>query len=68
MKDKPAAAIENIVKGKMEKYYQGVCLLDQGFVKDPDLSIADYVKKVAKSLSDNGISIQKFYRFAVGGA
>lgn len=68
MKDKPAAAIENIVKGKMEKYYQGVCLLDQGFVKDPDLSIADYVKKVAKSLSDDGISIQKFYRFAVGGA
>lgn len=68
MKDKPAAALENIIKGKMEKYYQSVCLLDQGFVKDPDLSITDYVKKVAKDIGDNGLAIQKFYRFEIGGA
>ena len=68
MKDKPAKAIENIVKGKMEKYYQGVCLVDQGFVKDPDLSIAGYIKKVAKEIGDDGLAIQKFYRFELGGA
>jgi elongation factor Ts len=68
MKDKPAAALENIIRGKMEKYYQGVCLIDQGFVKDPDVTIGDYVKKVAKDLGDSGISIQKYYRFEVGGA
>lgn len=68
MKDKPAKAIENIVKGKMEKYYQGICLVDQGFVKDPDLSIADYVKKVAKDIADEGLAIQKFYRFELGGS
>ena len=68
MKDKPAKAIENIVKGKMEKYYQGVCLIDQGFVKDPDLSIASYIKKVAKEIGDDGLAIQKFYRFELGGA
>ncbi len=68
MKDKPAKAIENIVKGKMEKYYQGVCLIDQGFVKDPDLSIAGYIKKVAKEIGDDGLAIQKFYRFELGGA
>lgn len=68
MKDKPAKAIENIVKGKMEKYYQGVCLIDQGFVKDPDLSIAGYIEKVAKEIGDDGLAIQKFYRFELGGA
>lgn len=68
MKDKPAKAIENIVKGKMEKYYQGICLLDQGFVKDPDVSISDYVKKVGKEIGDDALAIQKFYRFELGGS
>lgn len=67
MKDKPAAALENIIRGKMEKYYQGVCLLDQGFVKDPDISISAYVEKVGKEIGDDGLSIQKFYRYELGG-
>ena len=43
MKDKPANVIDKILVGKIDKYYSGVCLLEQGFIKDPDQSIADLV-------------------------
>ena len=45
---KPPQAIEKIVTGKLEKYYSGVCLLEQPFVKNPDQSIQQYVDEVAK--------------------
>ncbi len=64
-KDKPAAAIENILKGKIEKFYQTYCLVDQGFVKDGEISVKNHVASVAKELGDT-IEIRSFIRFQVG--
>ncbi|MBN8247755.1 MAG: translation elongation factor Ts [Verrucomicrobia bacterium] len=65
LKDKPAAAMENILKGKREKFFQGVCLLEQGFVKNPDLNVKAHVASVAKSLGDT-LEVRRFLRFQVG--
>lgn len=65
LKGKPAAAMENILKGKREKFFQGVCLLEQGFVKNPDLSVKAHVASVAKSIGDT-IEVRRFLRFQVG--
>lgn len=67
LKDKPAAAMENILKGKREKFFQGVCLLEQGFVKNPDLNVKAHVASVAKSLGDT-LEVRRFLRFQVGEA
>ena len=65
-KGKPPKAIERIVQGKMEKFYQGVCLVDQGFVKrNGDIAVKDYVAEVAQKLADE-IIIRRFIRFQVG--
>lgn len=65
-KDKPAQAIEKISQGKIEKYYQTNCLLDQAFVKDGDTSIKDLLAKAGKSLEDE-IAIKRFMRYQIGG-
>ena len=44
VKDKPAAVLEKIVDGKMVKFYSQVCLDEQGFVRDPDQTVADLLK------------------------
>ena len=67
LKGKPAAAMENILKGKREKFYQGVCLLEQGFVKNPDLTVKAHMASVAKSLGDT-VDVRRFLRFQVGEA
>ncbi len=64
-KDKPAAAIENILKGKIEKFYQTYCLVDQGFVKDGEISVKNHIASVAKELGDT-VEIRSFVRFQVG--
>ena len=66
-KDKPAAAIENIVKGKMEKFYGTYCLVDQGFVKDGEQTVKNHIANVAKQLGDE-IEVKRFVRFQVGEA
>ncbi|MGK0188047.1 MAG: elongation factor Ts [Verrucomicrobiales bacterium] len=65
MKDKPANVIDKILVGKVDKYYSGVCLLEQAFVKDPDKSIGDLLKAKAAELGEE-ITIRRFTRFAVG--
>jgi len=64
-KDKPVAAIENIMKGKIEKFYQTYCLVDQGFVKDGEISVTNHIANVAKELGDT-VEIRSFIRFQVG--
>jgi elongation factor Ts len=65
-KDKPAQAVEQILKGKMEKFFQNICLVDQGFVKqNGEISIKEHVAAVSKELGDE-ISIRRFLRFQVG--
>jgi elongation factor Ts len=66
VKDKPENIIEKIVSGKVDKYYSTVCLLEQGFVKDPDKTIDEVVKAKAGELGDEGIVVRRFTRYAVG--
>ena len=56
---KPAEIAEKMVTGRINKYYKEVCLLEQAFVKDPDLSVEQYAK-------NNGCTIKKMVRFEVG--
>ncbi|MEE2948102.1 MAG: translation elongation factor Ts [Verrucomicrobiota bacterium] len=62
---KPPQAVENIVNGKLNKYFATNCLLEQGFVKNPDVSIKDHVASVGQTLGDE-ITVAKFLRFQVG--
>jgi len=68
VKNKPPQAIAKIVEGKLEKFYQGYCLLDQGFVKkNSEVTVREHTASVAKQLGDE-ISIRRFVRFQVGEA
>ncbi|HEY3861621.1 MAG TPA: translation elongation factor Ts [Verrucomicrobiae bacterium] len=66
VKNKPPQAIAKIVEGKLEKFYQGICLLDQGFVKrNSEVSVKEHLGGIAKQLGDE-IVIRRFARFQVG--
>jgi elongation factor Ts len=66
VKNKPPQAIAKIIEGKLEKYYQGCCLLDQGFVKrNSEVSVKEHLGGIAKQLGDE-IAIRRFARFQVG--
>ena len=68
VKNKPPQAISKIVEGKMEKFYQTYCLVDQGFVKrNSEVSVKEHVASIAKQLGDE-ITIRRFVRFQVGEA
>lgn len=62
---KPDNMIEKIVGGQLQKYFAERCLLDQPFVKDPDQTVADYVKDHAARLGEN-IVVRRFSRIALG--
>ena len=62
---KPANIAEKIVMGKMGKYYKEVCLLEQPFVKDGDISVQKYVENTAKELG-GAIAVTDFVRFEKG--
>ena len=63
--DKPPHVIDKIVEGKLRKHFAEVCLLNQEYVRDRELTVAKYLEKQAKELGDT-IVIQRFTRFAVG--
>jgi len=68
LKGKPAQALEKIIAGMLEKFYQTYCLVDQGFVKkNSEVSVKEHVASVAKQLGDE-ITIRRFVRFQVGEA
>ena len=64
-KDKPTEMIEKIIDGKMGKFYAGACLLEQGFVKNPEQTITALVAATSKNLGDI-IEIRAFVRYQVG--
>ena len=67
-KNKPPQAIAKIVEGKLEKYFQTCCLVDQGFVKrNSEISLKEHIGSIAKQLGDD-IAIRRFARFQVGEA
>ncbi len=66
VKNKPPQAIAKIVEGKLEKFFQTHCLVDQGFVKkNAEITVKEHVAGVAKQLADD-ITIRRFLRFQVG--
>jgi elongation factor Ts len=62
---KPAPVVEKIVEGKMSKFYEEVCLLDQPFVKEPGITVHQLVASKIGKLGEN-ISVRRFARFKVG--
>lgn len=62
---KPANIAEKMVVGRMDKYFAEVCLLEQKFVKNPDLSIQDLLNDLIAKMGEN-ISIKRFARFQIG--
>jgi len=62
---KPANIVDKIVDGKMAKFYSQVCLIDQGFVKDPDTSITKLLEAKGKEVGDT-LTIRRFVRWQLG--
>jgi elongation factor Ts len=65
VKGKPASVMNKIVDGKLDKFYSTVCLLEQGFIKNPDQTINDLVKSKIAELGEN-IVIRRFTRYLMG--
>jgi elongation factor Ts len=63
---KPDNIVEKIISGRLNKYFQEVCLLDQAFIKDADRSVRDLISEVAGKLGEN-IQVRRFARFQLGG-
>ncbi len=62
---KPANIVDKIVDGKVDKFYSTICLLEQAFIKNPDLTIKEYVNSKISELGEN-IIIRRFVRYMVG--
>jgi elongation factor Ts len=62
---KPADMVEKIVEGQVRKHFAERCLMDQPFVKNPDITVADYVKEHNARLGEN-IVVRRFKRLALG--
>jgi elongation factor Ts len=62
---KPAGMIDKIVDGQLKKYFAERCLLDQPFVKNPDITVADHVKENAARMNEN-VVVRRFDRMALG--
>ncbi len=62
---KPEQIIDRIITGKLDKYYGETCLLEQTFIKDPDVTIADLIKQNIATLGEN-IVVNRFSRFSIG--
>lgn len=65
VENKPPPIVQKIVAGKLEKFYQQVCLLEQAFVKDPDISVAELLATRGKELAET-LTIRRFTRYQVG--
>ena len=66
LKGKPAQAMEKILQGVLDKFFQTYCLVDQGFVKrNSEVNVKEHVAQIGKQLGDE-ITIRRFVRFQVG--
>ena len=62
---KPDNIIEKMVEGRINKFYQESCLMDQTYIKDPDKKVYDLITETISTLGEN-ISINRYIRFAIG--
>lgn len=63
--DKPAAAIEKITEGKLNKFFEDICLLEQPFIKDANLKVKDVLTSMIAKIGEN-IVIKRFVRYLLG--
>lgn len=62
---KPANVIEKIIQGRVTKFLNEICLMDQPFVKDPDKTVAQYQKETIAKLGEN-LTVRRFVRMVMG--
>ena len=62
---KPEKIVEKMVEGRLKKFYKEICLLDQPYIKDPDMTIGDLVKEQIMDIGEN-VKIRRFARFEMG--
>ena len=62
---KPEKVVERIVEGRLEKFFSEVCLLEQPFIKDPDVKVEDRIKEVIAKVGENVI-VRRFSRYQLG--
>ena len=63
--DKPAQILERIISGKMEKFYNEACLMEQPYIRDPDISVKELVDRANATLGEN-VVVRRFVRFELG--
>ena len=64
--DKPDEIMERILEGKLKKFYGEVCLLDQPFIRDGEVTVRDLITAKIAKLGEN-IKVRRFARFELGG-
>ncbi|MGN0194648.1 MAG: translation elongation factor Ts [Pseudoramibacter sp.] len=62
---KPEKIVDKMVTGRLKKFYKEICLLDQPYIKDPDMTIGDLVKEQIMDIGEN-VKIRRFARFEMG--
>lgn len=62
---KPEAVVDKIVEGKMAKYLKDICLLNQEFIKDPDITVKEYLNQMTLKTGEK-LSIRRFVRYEMG--
>ena len=63
--NKPAHIIEKIVEGQVDKFLSNICLLTQNYVKNPDITVEEYIKEMIAKFGEN-IKVRRFVRFELG--
>jgi elongation factor Ts len=63
---KPEKIIERMVTGRLDKFYKEVCLLEQTFVKNPDITVTQFLKEVGQKLGGKSLTVRRFTRYQIG--
>ena len=62
---KPENVVEKIVEGKIQKFFKDNCLLNQAYVRDPDIAVSDLLNELIAKIGEN-ITIKRFVRYQIG--
>lgn len=62
---KPAAVVEKMIEGRLNKFYEQICLLDQAYIKDPDKKVGDLITETTATIGEK-IAVRRFVRFVLG--
>lgn len=62
---KPEHIVDKMVEGRLEKFFNEICLLEQPFIKDPDITVEDMIKEHIATIGEN-ISVRRFTRYEMG--